>query len=312
MGADATVARIATGQYGAAAWRQLRAAGVDRRLVERRCHDEIWAWATPRVLRVTAAPQSPDQRLMIAVLDAGPDALASHRAAAWVWDLPGFGPTDDVIRGRAAHPIAGLGHRPVLVTPAHQTVVRGIPCTTLPRTIFDLAGSGVHPARLRQLVNTVVTRSPAMLPALHRTLDELACRGRPGITLMRELLAEHPIGTKVPASGLEARVLDIARRAGIHELECQVDVGGHSWLGRVDFAILRLKLLVEVDSIVHHSSPIDVARDGVRDEAMLAAGWRKVLRIYQEDVWPRPWLVAERLWTTIRELEAVLGTTGNR
>jgi hypothetical protein len=125
---------------------------------------------------------------------------------------------------------------------------------------------------MRSLVNTVVTQSPAMLPALHQTLDELGCRGRSGITIMREVLAEHPIGSKVVASGLEARVLQIARNAGILDLECQVDVGGHSWLGRVDFAILRLRLLIEVDSVIHHSSPADTARDEARDEAMLAAG----------------------------------------
>ncbi|MCU1378302.1 MAG: hypothetical protein JWN29_1285 [Acidimicrobiales bacterium] len=128
---------------------------------------------------------------------------------------------------------------------------------------------------MRQLVNNVITHSPAMLPALHRTLDELACRGRPGITMMREILAENPLGTTVTASGLESRVLRIAQNAGIRELKRQVDVGGHSWLGRVDFAIVRLRLLIEVDSVVHHSSPMDVARDRARDEAMLDVGWAR-------------------------------------
>jgi very-short-patch-repair endonuclease len=147
-----------------------------------------------------------------------------------------------------------------------------------------------------------------MLPALHRTLDELACRGRPGITMMREILAENPLGTTVTASGLESRVLRIAQNAGIRELKRQVDVGGHSWLGRVDFAIVRLRLLIEVDSVVHHSSPMDVARDRARDEAMLDVGWAKVLRIREEDVWRHPWLVVQQLRGAIRELEAVLGT----
>ncbi|MCU1485607.1 MAG: Protein of unknown function (DUF559)/Domain of unknown function [Actinomycetia bacterium] len=306
MEIDARVGRLAERQHGVVADRQLRAVGADRHLTARRCATGTWERVARRVVRIVGAPATPEQRLMIAVLDAGSGAIASHDGAAWLWRLPGFAPREAVVRPRqrSAPPVAGRGHRPTLVLPSHCTEVRGIPCTTLPRTIFDLAGTGMHGGRMRQLVNTVVTRSPAMLPALHRTLDELACRGRPGITLMREVLAENPIGTRVPASGLEARVLQIARNAGIHDMVCQVDVGGHSWLGRVDFAILRLRLLIEVDSVIHHSSPMDVARDTARDEALLAEGWAKVLRIREEDVWPRPYVVARQLRDAIRELDA--------
>jgi very-short-patch-repair endonuclease len=305
---EGAVAALANRQHGAMAWRQLREIGVDRRLAGRRCRAGVWEWATPTVLRLTGAPRSPEQRLVISILHAGPTAMASHESAAWLWALPGFGASDDVLLGRGSHPVIGAGHRPTLVLPHHRTTVRGIPCTSLPRTLFDLAGTGHYSGRMPSLVNAVVNRSPAMLPALHRTLDELACRGRPGITLMRDVLGERPIGTRVVESGLEARVLQIARNAGILDLEPQLDVGGHSWLGRVDFAIRRLRLLIEVDSVIHHSSPADIARDDERDEAMLAAGWAKVLRIKEEDVWPRPWLVAQQLRDTIRELERVLGT----
>jgi very-short-patch-repair endonuclease len=314
MDIDVAVAGLAVVQHGVVAVRQVRRLGGDHRLVARRCATGRWQRCTPRVVRIAGAPEDAHQRLMIAVLDAGEAALASHEAAAWLWRLPGFPASDVVVLPRNDHGtrVAAMGHRPKLVLPHHGTRVLGIPCMTLPRTIFDLAGTGMHGGRMRQLVNTVVTRSPAMLPALHRTLEELACRGRPGITVMREILGDNPIGSSVPASGLEARVLQIARNAGIHDLECQVDVGGHSWLGRVDFAILRLRLLIEVDSVIHHSSPLDVARDEARDEGMLAAGWRKVLRIHEEDVWRRPWLVAQQLRDTIRDLEAVLGARTDR
>ena len=298
--------RLAERQHGAMANRQVRELGGDRHFILRRVNVARWERATPQVLRILGSPATAEQRLMIAVLHAGPDALASHESAAWLWQLPGFSATDVVLRPRAHGAPMTQGHRPRLLLPDHRTIVHGIPCTTLPRTIYDLAAF-VRPGRLRALVHTVVTKSPAMLPALHRMLHELARRGRTGITAMRQVLDDLPVGSAVPASGLEARFEEICRNAGIHGLERQVDVGGHSWLGRVDYLQRRLGLIVEVDSVLHHTSPGDVARDQERDEAMLAAGYRKVLRITEEDIWRRPWLVVEHMRGAIRELEAFWG-----
>jgi very-short-patch-repair endonuclease len=121
---------------------------------------------------------------------------------------------------------------------------------------------------------------------------------------MRQILDELPVGSKVPASGLEARFEEICRNAGIRELERQLDTGGHSWLGRVDYVIRRLKLIIEVDSRLYHTSPLDVANDEARDKAMLAAGWRMVLRVAEEDIWRRPWFVVEQVLAAIHELES--------
>ncbi|MCU1381279.1 MAG: hypothetical protein JWN29_4262 [Acidimicrobiales bacterium] len=304
MDIDRQVAGLSTRQHGAFAVRQLQHVGIDHRARRRRIEAGRWEVATDRVLRLAGVPPTAEQLVMIGVLHLGPPTVASHEAAAWLWGLPGFAATTSV-SGTRTHggPVDVSGHRPRLILPSHCTEVRGIPCTTLPRTIFDLAGLGLHPGRMERLVDNVITKSPAMLPALHRTLDELAQRGRPGITIMRQILDNRTPGTKVTATGLEARVLELARNAGIRELEPQVDVGGHSWLGRVDFAILRLRLLIEVDSVLHHTSKLDRANDEARDAAMRAAGWRKVLRITEEDVWRQPWLVVDQLRQTIRELE---------
>jgi very-short-patch-repair endonuclease len=157
---------------------------------------------------------------------------------------------------------------------------------------------------VRAICNAVVKKSPAMLTALHRMLPELAKSGRTGITTMRQYLADNPIGTKVPESGNEMRFEAVCRNAGIHGLERQVDVGGHSWLGRVDYLIRRLGLIIEVDSELHHESEADKARDAERDRQLLAAGFRKVLRIKTEDLWRRPWFVVEQVRAAIAELEA--------
>ena len=116
---------------------------------------------------------------MIAVLQAGPQAIASHASAAWLWDLPGFAPGTTVTRPRSHGDRATGGHRPTVVPPHHVTVLREIPVTSLPRTIFDLA-AGHDLGRMARLVDTVVGRSPAMLPALHRTFDGSRAVAGPG------------------------------------------------------------------------------------------------------------------------------------
>lgn len=298
---DETVNQIAERQYALLARWQLREHGIDRNLERRRLQAGIWERAAPTVLRLAGAPRSSEQLVMIGVLAGGPGVVASHHAAAWLWQLPGFAACADVLRPRSTHHGTAL-HRPRLVLPHHRVEVRGIPCTSLPRTIFDLAGE-LPFGRMARLVDTVVTRSPAMLSALHQTLPELAASGRNGITTMRVLLEERPLGSRVPASGLEGRFEEICHNAGIRGLERQVDIGGHSWIGRVDYRRPDIGLIVEVDSVLHHTSITDRANDAARDAAALAAGWRKVLRIPEEHVWREPWLVVEAMRATIAELE---------
>jgi very-short-patch-repair endonuclease len=302
MDIELKVLAMAGLQHGLVANRQIRELGGDRHLTIRRVRQGRWEQVTSRVIRIAGTPRTAEQHLMAALLHAGPVALASHESAAWLWQLPGFAASDVVTRPRSNGGRVELGHRPKLLLPHHRTEVRGIPCTTLPRTIYDIAGV-LPPGRTASLVALVVKRSPAMLPALHQMLPELAQRGRPGIAVMRQILQANPVGTKMPESGNEARFEQICRNAGIVGLERQVDLGGHSWLGRVDYLLRRLRLVIEVDSALHHESDADKARDEVRDEAMLAAGIRKVLRIKAEDLWPRPWLVVQQVREAIAELE---------
>ena len=52
---------------------------------------------------------------------------------------------------------------------------------------------------------------------------------------MGALLLKRPVGYRPPESGLEARFMQILADAGEPPLERQVDLGGHDWIGRVDF-----------------------------------------------------------------------------
>jgi len=74
----------------------------------------------------------------------------------------------------------------------------------------------------------------------------------------------------------------------------QVDVGDNDgWIGRVDLAYTNRKLVVEIDSVLHHSTLVDRRADEVRDRRLRAAGWR-VERITEDDL-AHPDVLARRL-----------------
>lgn len=291
MPLDDDLRSLAALQYSVLSRAQARRLGASTPAVRHRVEGPDWELATWRVLRLVGSPPSVRQRLMIAVLDAGPGAAVSHRSAAALWRLPGFSFTAVEVsrqRGRSGRATEGaVLHRPRRLLPSHITARYGIPVTTVARTLFDLAAE-VHPARMERLVETVLSKSPSTLSVLRRVLDDLGGSGRGGVAVMRAILAERPEGYVAPASGLEARFERILAEAGEAPLERQVDVGGHDWVGRVDYVDRELRILVEIDSDVHHTSLLDRAHDAHRDEQLRAAGWREIVRITEDEVWRRP------------------------
>ena len=96
-------------------------------------------------------------------------------------------------------------------------------------------------------------------------------------------------------SGVELRLFDIGRRAGV-PLDKQVSVGSETeWIGRVDF---RLKgepsKLIELLSFTYHAMFLDRLEDEQRFQRMERAGF-SVLRIWDTDVWNHPNEVAAAL-----------------
>ncbi len=105
-------------------------------------------------------------------------------------------------------------------------------------------------------------------------LDELAGKGRKGITLMRELLDARGPDYRPNDTNLEDRFQALCKVVGL-VLERQrnlCDMG--EWLGRVDFVSEKLMLVIEVDSALYHDAIVDRVADAERRAALEAAGYR--------------------------------------
>ena len=271
-------------QGGVARRRDLRAAGLRRRALERAVRD-----GTLRVLHrdvVSArADASPDEQLRCAVV--GLDGVASGTSAAVVWGI------ELVERPEQQHVTVGRNrsrarwrgavvHRSDLA--AEDVLVRdGIAVTSPVRTVLDLC-------RTLPLVEAVAAADSALrqglltAPELTAACVELpAARGRTRVARVVRLVD--------PASGsvLESLCRVLLVLAGIEPPETQLVVRGSTGrvLGRVDFAWPASRLVVEVDGYAFHADRASYRADRRRTNALVLEGWR-VLRFSWEDVREHP------------------------
>jgi very-short-patch-repair endonuclease len=174
-------------------------------------------------------------------------------------------------------------------------VINGIRVTTPVRTLVDLAGR-LHPDRVERVCDTMWARRLITYRHLHDYAVRLPPKGgAPGARVIRRLAEARPPEFRPPESSAEHRVNELLEKAGVPELERQVDIGdNNTWIGRVDLADRRLRVLVEVQSELFHGSVLDQRNDQVRLARLRAAGWA-VLEVQQFDIWHRPERVVEAI-----------------
>jgi len=266
---------------------------------DRLCDGLRWLRVTPRVLRLNGSIESVEQRAMLAVLDAGfGGALAGTSAAAW-WGIPGnrLEPIQVVrTRGRSATPArADARHQPMILLPHHIVVLDGIPTQVPARALFDIAGTRRRGAeqpwwveRMARMVDNAWSARLVSGATMHNMLDDLAQRGRPGIRVMRQVLATRGCDYVPPASNLESRVNALLADAGLPAMRRQVDTGDElGWIGRVDLRDEILPLIAEIQSERFHSSLVDQQLDKNRIARLERAGYI-VVELIEWDVWHRP------------------------
>lgn len=276
---------------------QLGAAGFSPRDTRWLIDSKRLARVSPRVLRLLGAPATEAQRVLAAILDAGPGAALSHTSALAWWKVPGFTLRELHVTGprAAARRLAHVVHDKAAPPEHHVRVLEGIPVVTPARALFDVAGMrGVPPPRVERAVDNAWSLRLVSGRTLDTMLRELARRGRRGVATMREILSERGPHWVPPASGLERRVTQILDGQWRTALRRQVHVGDDEWIGRVDFADPELPFVLEVQSERFHTSLLDRRADAERSALLRAAGF-VVVAVTDVDVWHHPEVVVERV-----------------
>jgi hypothetical protein len=210
---------------------------------------------------------------MAAVLAAAParvarghqPIVASHRSAAWLWDVLRYRPQKIEVTA----PKPRRSRRPytvhcVVLSRDERAVREGIPVTSPARTYLDLAAT--------ERVRTV-----------ERMLDRAAERHRLDLAPVREVLARHPGHPGAPKleavltiyrpqrkftrSEFERRFLEVVREAGLPEPAINVFVAGHE----IDAYWAEANFGVELDTYETHGSRLSFEDDRVRDDDFLHA-----------------------------------------
>jgi very-short-patch-repair endonuclease len=161
--------------------------------------------------------------------------------------------------------------------PDDITTLRGIPITSVARTLGDLA-TVVSPDGLERAIHEA-----EVLRLLDARAVREATRGRPGAAAARAVLAEpSPSSTR---AALEERFLALCRRGGLPLPRTNVHVQVGDGLVEVDALWPRERLVVELDGAAAHHTARGFEDDRRRDAAMTACGyvvvrltWRRVTR----------------------------------
>lgn len=266
---DAVAMELAGRQHGVVTRRQLQAAGIGRTLIDRRIGTGVLR-AVHRGVYLLGPVEAPLGREQAAVLACSPGAFLRCASAAHVWGLtraekrPHPLQVGTRVRGRRR---PGIEVRSVGTLEARDlTRVQGIPTTTPPRTLCDLAAE-VHPGTLERAIAEAMARGLTTMAELRDLAREHA--GRPGIGVFREVLEGDVSFTRSKAEGLFLRLV---RQAGMPGPRVNARVAGHE----VDFFWPDRRLAVEVDGRAFHVSPRAFERDRLRDAELDAEGVRVV------------------------------------
>ncbi len=272
--AEARIAGIAAAQHGVFSRAQALASGFTVRMIDKRVMQGRWICADFGVYRPVTTTPTWHLAVMAACLT-GP-AVASHRAAARLWRLPGFAddlPEVTAFRHRRRRPDSVVWHESWFLNEAGDTtVLEQIPVTSATRTIVDLSA-----------VASTQAIEIALDNARHRGLTD-AARVKAEVDRMR-----RPFGTKrirtvlalkspedAPAeSPLESRAAIVVRESGLPQPTPQFEIfDDGSFVGRVDFAWPEYRVALEVDGFSVHGDRAAWDRDQKRSSQLAAAGWR--------------------------------------
>jgi hypothetical protein len=284
---ETMLATLAARSHGVVTRRQLLAAGITSDEIDHRLSLGALLREHRGVYRVGHRAPSVEARYLAAVLACGDGAVLSGRAAGHLWGLTkGAVPPPEVAAPTERRVNGVTTHR---VRSVERTTHRGIPITTVPRTLADLAAvlsldalaRACHEAGVRY--DTTPKHVEAVLAERSRTK---------GAKKLRAILSGD---VHVSLSVLERAFLKRLREAALPLPRTNKRAHGR----RVDCRWPDHRLTVELDSYRYHSSRHAWEQDRRREREARARG-DEFRRYTYGDVLERPRLMLAELRTLLR------------
>jgi Protein of unknown function (DUF559)/Transcriptional regulator, AbiEi antitoxin len=288
---------LAVRQHGVVARRQLVELGLGRGQIGHRLDAGRLQPVHHGVYAVGHRALSREGRWVAAVLAAGPNSALSRQSAAALWGIRDTARADaDVVSERRVRRRRGIRPHRARLPSDERAVVRGIPVTTVARTVLDLAA-----VPSRSQLERAISAAEARRLGDSRSLDSLLDRypGRRGVATIKAIIVRREIGTNLTRSELEHRFVAFLGSAELPRPQTNVSLEAAGLLLEVDCLWRAERLVVELDGYAFHGSAESYERDRARDRALSVAGWR-VVRVTWRQLHDDP----GRLATDLRRLAA--------
>jgi hypothetical protein len=259
------VAELAAERYGVVSVRQLARLGIGRASVEKAILGGRLHQLHHGVFAVGHTDLSLYGYCLAAVLGGGPGALLSHYSAAWLWGLSKASPVPVHVTGPVPrrHRSSIRQHRSRTLTDEDRGLEKGIPVTSVARTVLDLAAL-VEFRRLRRLLKRSEELKTFDLPLFESVLARN--KGHRGARPLRRALAIYR-PPRFTRSGTEDYFLHLVEQAGLPRPVTAYNVAGHE----LDVYWPDHRFAVELDVFETHGTRESFEEDRSRDEDLKLA-----------------------------------------
>jgi predicted transcriptional regulator of viral defense system len=180
---------VAEQQAGYFTTAQARAAGYSQRQLTYYVRTHRFDRIRPGIYRLTHHPASAHEDLFLAWLQVGPQAVISHESALALYELSDVLPTAVhlTISPQVSRRHGGLRLHTNHLSTNEITRFEGLPITTVPRTILDVAASGLADELVIQAVHQALERGLVLADDLRAAAGYRGGRAR---GLIRRALRE--------------------------------------------------------------------------------------------------------------------------
>jgi hypothetical protein len=287
---DARIAALATRQHALVRHDQLLDLGLSRGGIAKRVERGALFRRHRGVYAVGHASLSQEGEWLAAVFGAGEGTTLGHASAANLHEVWWWRPPLIAVLSPRLRTLEGVKvHRYRRLDPRDVTTHKGIPVTTVHRTIVDLADVVQIPHELTAVIREADFKVRFVESAVRDVMARANGRHRLGV--VDRAIELYRAGSAGIKSRNELAFYLLVTKAGYPEP--LVNVHAHGF--ERDFHWPDLALAVEIDGSGHMRAPTRHA-DASRDASLLAAGYT-VLRFTGEDVKFRPADVLTRLRT---------------
>jgi hypothetical protein len=279
---DVRIVDLAARQFNRVSRRQLADLGFSGRSIDKRIESAELVVAEEGVYAVAPLLAHDEWGKWMGATLTAPQTCLSHASSAAARGFWSFARDfETVTRPGNGGPVR---HGGVLVfrsatLAGDVTELDGIPITTVPRTLLDLARIRISDRALARAVREAIRLEHTNMAALTDSL--IAHKGFRGVgRLARTLTRYSGLPLERSRSGAEVRALEILRDAGRPMPRLNYRIAGEE----ADLSWRSERLIIEIDGRPFH---LDIGEDARKQATWEAAGW-EVRRIDSDDVYARP------------------------